>query len=372
VNAIAAGLTDQPASVRPSLGDVGAETPAHAAPVVSFISWSEDDGRALEVAAALGGEARIFYDLRIVRRPLVPIRYLLSATRTIAYLVRRRPGGVIVTNPPIFPGLIGLAYASVTGAALVLDSHPSAFGAAPLASRLIGVHAWLSRRAVTTLVTVEELAGVVRGWGGSADIVHEAPPPWSVRPLSHLEGRPRVLYIGRFSGDEPTQEVIDAARALPEVDVCITGDLRKCPPGARATAPPNVIFTGFLRGEQYRRALEDADIVLVLTRHEQAVNRAAYEGVYAGRPLIVSARTAMIRLFPYAIAVGDDAASIAEGIRGAVDRHAELVAAAPSALALQSERWRRQLAHLHRYVGDGRAREAASPELAAAGVDRSE
>ena len=318
---------------------------------MSFISWSEDDGRALEVAAALGGEARIFYDLGIVRRSLVPVRYALSAGRTIAYLARRRPRGLIVTNPPIFPGLLGAAYARLTGAALILDSHPSAFGAAPLARRLIGVHAWLARRAVTTLVTVEDLAAIVDGWGASADIVHEAPPLWSVRPASGLHGRPRVLYIGRFSGDEPTSEVVDAARTVPEVDVCITGDLRKCPPEVRGTAPPNVTFTGFLRGEEYRRALEEADIVLVLTRHEQAVNRAAYEAVYAGRPLIVSARPAMVRCFPYAIAVGDDAASIAGGIRRAVGRHAELVEAVPSALALQTDRWDRQLGRLRRCLG---------------------
>jgi hypothetical protein len=78
-----------------------------------------------------------------------------------------------------------------------------------------------------------------------------------------------------------------------------------------------------------------------------AVNRGAYEAVYSRRPLIISDLPAMRPLFPYAIAVANDAASIAEGIRSAVQRHAALVEAADRALALQEQRWRDQLACLH-------------------------
>jgi glycosyltransferase involved in cell wall biosynthesis len=300
------------------------------------------------VATALEGEARVFYDLHIVRRSLVPVRYALSTLRTLAYLLTRRPRALIVTNPPIFPGLIGLAYGAATGAPLVLDSHPSAFGNAPLSGKLSSVHAWLARRAVTTLVTVPALVDVVRSWGAQADIVHEAPPDWSVAPASRPAGRPQVLFIGRFAGDEPTAALINAARLVPDVDVCITGDVRKCPGELRDTAPPNVIFTGFLRGPDYPNALEKADVILVLTNHPLAVNRSAYEGVFAGRPLVISALPALTALFPFAIPVSNDAAGIAKGIRTAVERHAELISAAPRARALQDQRWREQLEVLRR------------------------
>ena len=317
---------------------------------VSFIAWSEDSDRAEEIAAALGGEARIFYDLHIVRKPLVPVRYALSAVRMVAYLAWRRPRALIVTNPPIFPGLIGFAYSRVAGAALVLDSHPSAFGVAPLAETMMSVHAWLARRARTTLVTVESLAEVVRTWGGAADIIHEARPRYTVRRAEPLTGRPRVLYIGRFAGDEPTAEVLDAARLTPELDLLVTGDVRKCSPDLIEHAPANAIFTGFLRGDDYRRAMEEADIVLVLTNHPMAVNRGAYEAVYSGRPLIISDLPEMRPLFPHAIAVTNDASGIAEGMQNAVREHAALVEAADHALVVQEQRWRDQLEHLHARV----------------------
>jgi glycosyltransferase involved in cell wall biosynthesis len=328
-----------------SIGSDAARNPLPRPPV-SFIAWSEGDGRTIEIAAALGGEARCFYDLAIVRRPLVPIRYALSAARTIVYLIRRRPAAVIVTNPPIFPALIALAYGRIANAPLLLDSHPSAFSGSSVVHRVTRIHAWVVRRVVSTLVTVDELGDIVREWGGCADIIHEAPPQWSLRPSKPLSGQPRVLYIGRFSGDEPTEEVIAAARLTPDIDIHVTGDVRMCPPELRAYAPPNVTFTGYLRGDVYRRAIEEADIVLVLTRRVEAVTRAAYEAVYGSRPLVLTGSPVHRALFPYCVPVSNDAEGIARGLQDAVARHAELVAAAPRALALQTERWDQQLAVL--------------------------
>jgi len=319
-------------------------------PKVSFIAWAEDSGRAHEIAQALGGEACTFYVLRIVWKPLVPLRYLLNAICTCIYMLSRRPRAIIVTNPPIFPGLIAALYCFAAKAPLLLDSHPSAFGDAPMAKQVTGVHAWLVRRAATTMVTVPELAEAVMAWGGRADIVHEAPPAHQAAPARPLSGRPRILYIGRFAGDEPTAEVVAAARLVSEADLLVTGDVRKCPAPLRKSAPPNVIFTGFLEGHEYNRALEQADTIMVLTRHPLAVNRGAYEAAYFERPLIISDLPAMTPLFPYAISVSNDTAGIAQGIRSAIERHADLVRACPRARALQERRWQQQLDRLRELV----------------------
>jgi glycosyltransferase involved in cell wall biosynthesis len=315
-------------------------------PRVSFIAWAEDSGRAREVAAALGGEACTLYRLRIVWKPLVPLRYLLNAINTCTYLLSRRPRAVIVTNPPIFPGLIALLYCTVTKTPLLLDSHPSAFGDAPAGKQAAGAHAWLARRAATTMVTGPELAKIVTAWGGRADIVHEAPPAYRAALAQPLSGRPRIVYIGRFAGDEPIAEVVAAARLVPEADVLVTGDVRKCPAPLLRSAPANVIFTGFLEGEDYDRALEQADVIMVLTGHPLAVNRGACEAVYFERPLIISDQPGMTPLFPYAISVSNGAAGIARGIQLAIERHPELVSACPRARALQEQRWQQQLGHL--------------------------
>ena len=290
------------------------------------------------------------YKLRIVWKPLVPLRYLLNAISTCIYLLSRRPRAVIVTNPPVFPGLIALPYCIATKAPLLLDSHPSAFGDEAMARWSAGAHARLARRAATTMVTVPELAEIVTAWGGRADIVHEAPPAHRAAPARPLSSRPRILYIGRFASDEPTAEVVEAARVVPEADVLITGDVRKCPAQLRRSAPANVIFTGFLEGHDYDGALEQADVIMVLTRHPLAVNRGAYEAVYFERPLIISDLPAMTPLFPYAISVRNDSADIARGIESTIKHHQELVSACPRARALQEQRWLQQLDRIRELV----------------------
>jgi glycosyltransferase involved in cell wall biosynthesis len=321
-------------------------------PPVAFIAWSSVGGRSSEISAELGGEARCFYSSRLVAKPLVPLRYVVSLARTVAYLVRRRPAAVIATNPPVFPVLAAYAYGRLARVPVLMDSHPLAFGHEPgsLAERLLPISRWLARRVASTLVTGREPAATIEAWGGRADVVHEAAPPWSVAPAGPLGTPPRVLFVGIYAPDEPVDQVIEAARRMPEVRMDITGDLRKRPPGLEEGAPDNVRFVGFLNGEDYRRAVEEADIVLTLTTFPTSVVRSGYEAVYAGRPLVVSDWPELRRVFPHAVHVANDADGIERGLREAVTRHADLVAAAPDARELQQRRWEAQLDTLRRRV----------------------
>jgi glycosyltransferase involved in cell wall biosynthesis len=259
-------------------------------PMVGFVAWGPTSGRGAEIAAALGGQSHCFYPPRLARKALVPLRYALSAVATTAYLARHRPRAVIATNPPVFPGLLAFAYGRLAGVPVLLDSHPSSFGRKGdrLSARLLPVHAWLARRVAATLVTTDDWVRQVARWGGRAEIVHEAPSGLAGSEPRALPARPVVLFAGVFAQDEPFAEVIEAARLLPSVELRVTGDLRRCPPGLRAAAPANVRFLGYLDGADYRQALQQADVVLALTTEPTSVMRAAYEAVYAGRPLVTS------------------------------------------------------------------------------------
>jgi glycosyltransferase involved in cell wall biosynthesis len=304
-------------------------------------------GRSREIAAAIGGESRCYYDLRITRRTLVPVRYVLSALRTLAYLVVRRPRALIVTNPPVFVSLLAYPYALVTGAPLLLDSHPDAFREDGPHARFLPIHAWLARRARATLVTTEELVRQVETWGGTGVVVHEPEPDWVVDSVSPLPVRPRILVLGSLSRDEPVAEVLAAAEELGELDFELTGDIRRCDAKIVESAPANVRFLGYLDRREYVEALERASVAVVLTTWlDWAVPRSAYDAVYARRPLVVTASPVLADFFPYAVAVDNDQASIATGIRTAVAQHAELVAATSAALTLQTGRWRGQLERL--------------------------
>jgi glycosyltransferase involved in cell wall biosynthesis len=323
-------------------------------PDVSFIAWSPVAGRSQEIARALGGEARCFYGRGRFGKLSVLGRYARSARDTMRYLRTRRPRAVIVTNPPLIPGLLAWMYARRNGARVALDSHPGGFGLqGDRVSRLLQpLHVWLARRATATLVTDERLAGRVEAWGGRAEIVHEAPVDWGPddgRPDA-VHPRPRVLFVCVFQRDEPVSDVIEAARRAPELDLHVTGDLGKCPASVRESASANVRFTGFLSGADYERAVRDADVVLALTTEPSSVVRAGYEAVYAQRPLVVSNWPASRDVFPHAVHVDNEPPAIVAGLRHAIRERERLVALAPQALELQRSRWDRQLEALRQHL----------------------
>ena len=315
---------------------------------VTFIGWTARPARAHEIARALGGEALCIYDTRLARGPLIPLRYALSAVRMLTFLVARRPASIIVTNPPIIPGMLAAIYGRVTGSVVVLDSHPGGFGAQGdrMSARMQSLHRWTVRRVSATMVTTPSWCDVVERWGGRALVVHEAPPEWQARPAAAPNGRLRVLFGGIFAPDEPYEAMIDAAKLVPHLDIALTGDARKCPDEVRERAGANVRFLGYLDAEAYQRAVEEADVVVSLTTEPTSVMRVAYEAVYANRPLVVSAWPALADAFPYAVQVQNTPPSIAAGLVEAEARHEDLRHRASEARSVQLERWTGQLRDL--------------------------
>jgi glycosyltransferase involved in cell wall biosynthesis len=310
-----------------------------------FVSWAFVQGRSGDIASSLGGRASPLYLERISDRRYVLLRYALTSVLTVGVLLRHRPRSVIVTNPPIIPGLICAAYGRLAGAPVVLDSHTGSFGLKgdTRSKRLLPVHAWLARRVAAVLVTTDELGDVVSGWGGRPLVVHEAPPAWSVAPPGPLPERPKVLFVGVFANDEPVGEVIEAARLLPECDVLVTGKLTKAPAGLVESAPPNVRFVGFLPADGYRDLVEQADVMISLTTEPVSVMRAAYEAVYARRPLVISGWPVLEKLFPHAVPVTNDRDGIAAGVRTVISDHDRYLRATDVALDEQRRRWDEQI-----------------------------
>lgn len=320
-------------------------------PDIAFIAWTREDSRARSLAKAFDGELCALFDLRIQGR-LVPLRYLLSAVRTCAYLLRRRPRAVVVQSPPIPAVALVWAWARLARVPVVVDTHPASFETTGIDRAMRPVLAWLVPRTAACLVTTPGLGAQVKQWGGRWLVLHEPPNDWSDR----LQARPcspqrRLLFICTFAPDEPLMPVLEAARSLPDIEFRITGEHFKIPAQARRSAPANVRWVGYLRGADFVAALEDADVVMSLSSRTDSVQRSAHEAVDALRPLVLSDAPHMHELFPYAVHVGNDVGSLTAGIADAFARCAELSAAAEAAREAQWRRWDTQSAELRRIAG---------------------
>lgn len=320
--------------------------------------------RSAEVASACGGHARCIYLPALAARPLVPLRYAISAVLTVAHLARCRPAAVIVTNPPLVAAFVVRLCARACGSAFLLDTHPAGFGAQGdgVSARLQPAHRWLARRATCSLVTCDTWVRHLATWGAKAMVLHEAPPRWSLPagteasdPPGGRRSRPTVVFAGSFGGDEPMDVVLDAARRCPDVDLVVTGDVRRGDRRLLTSAPANVTFTGFLDQPRYVRALVEADVVVVLSREPTSVMRAAYEAVWACRPLVVTDTPTTRELFPTAVHVANSATGLSDGVHLALARRPELLRAAPEALRRQEDRVARQMAELRDVITSGRA-----------------
>lgn len=327
---------------------------------VLFLAWSRNGGRSADIAGALGGDAVCVFPERLGSRRLFPLRYLVSAAITVGELAKRRPRSVIATNPPVFPGLIARAYCAVTRARLVLDSHPTSFGAKDhvTSQRLLAVHRWLARGAAAVMVTTRDWVDVLSSWGARGVVVHEAPPAWASQvPTLVGDSRGRVLFVGVFGGDEPVECVVRAAALRPQLTFWITGDLRRCPPALRQVAPENVTFVGYLRGEEYRRAVAAADVLVALTTEPTSIVRAGYEAVYARRPLVISDWPQGRAVFAHAVPTKNEPASLAEALDVATQPGRRARARLDAARAEQLQRWNQQEEQLRDALGIRRAGE---------------
>lgn len=321
---------------------------------VVYLAWSTNTGRVLELGALLGARPLLMYPRWLRGRGLTPLRYLLCSLWTLGRLGLTRPDVVIVINPPVLAGCCAALYGRLSGARVLLDSHPGGFGAQGdrLSAVLQPLHRWAVRGAAATLVTGEHWAERVRHWGGRPLVVHEPAAAWTAAAtvataLPSASAPARVVFLGTYGRDEPVAELVSAARSLPGVTVRVTGDPAAAPAGLLENAPENIHPLGYLQAREYREELLAADLVIVLTTEPTSVMRAAYEAVYALRPLVVSDWPSLEEVFPYAVHVTNTPEGIAAGIRTALTELERLRSDAVRARALQTSRWQSQLAALH-------------------------
>lgn len=279
-----------------------------------FVAWIGHSRRSQLIAEKFRLELHLVQVLKR-RRLLIPLRYILQTVVTIALLIREKPKLVFVQNPPIFAVLIVYLYAKLAGAKYVIDSHTGAL-LHPMWQWSLPLHGFLSRQAITTIVTNEHLASMIKSWGGQTTIIADIPttfPPGKPFPTN---GRFNVAVINTFSPDEPLNEILDAANSLPDVQFYITGDLVRAKKTYLKNQADNVKFTGFLPDEEYLGLLRAAQAIMVLTTDDHTMQRGACEAVWLGKPIITS-DWPLLKSYFYkgTIHVDNSSQGIQEGIR---------------------------------------------------------
>jgi glycosyltransferase involved in cell wall biosynthesis len=290
-----------------------------------FIAWGPPShaNRTRVFAENLGIDVLHVFSTRRRGALAAPIKYPYQAIATVVYLIRRRPDVVLVQNPPSFAAVLIAVYSVFTGARFVVDAHTDAFVRAAW-TRPRRLYRWVARRAVATIVTNEHLADRVRAWGADACVIRDIPTRFDPSPYE-LGPEFNVAVVSTFAGDEPIDEVIAAARSLPDVRFHVTGDTNRENASIPTSLPDNVELTGFLPLDQYYGLLSNSDAVMSLTTRNHTMQRGACEALWLGKPIVTSDWPLLRDYFRKgSVHVDNTEAGVREGIdriRGDVDRY---------------------------------------------------
>jgi len=320
-----------------------------------WIAWAPYAPRSQRLAAALGAEMHCIHFLAFQRPWVAPWKYPIQALVTWRLLWRRQARVVLVQNPPIFAVLLVALYARLVHGRFVIDAHTGALvGYKWRWSR--GLHRWLSRHALVTLVTNEALRDLlVKGRAArEARIRVLADPPVEWRDsCSQLPapGARQVVVIATYGPDEPIAAILAAAHRLPEVTFAITGDMRRLSAALRAICPPNVRLTGWMNDADYRALICRANVVVALTTRDHTLLSGAWEALYTGQPLVTSDWPVLRMAFPQgAIFTRATPEAIERSIRLALAREDQLRSDMQALAAQKRQEWEATFVELRRLV----------------------
>jgi len=256
------------------------------------------------------------------------LRYPVAIWKTLTCLVTEKPHVIFAQNPSIILTCLVVFYANLLSKKVVIDAHNA--GLFPAEGKYRSLN-WLAsklfRWTTITIVTNDELVKYIEKLKGKAtaipDPIPDIEPPPQVKPL---QGTFNVLFICSWAEDEPFLEVLRAAAIL-DKDTCIyiTGNSKGKEKQLDIPLPDNVVLTGHIADQEFNSLLFSCDTVMVLTTRENCLLCGAYEGVSAGKPLLLSNTSALRNHFSRgALYVENSADLIAVAIESASMRRSEL------------------------------------------------
>jgi glycosyltransferase involved in cell wall biosynthesis len=274
-----------------------------------------------------------------------PLRYLLQGWQTLRILAARKAKVVLVQSPPSFSVWFVALYCWLTGGQYIVDAHSDAFQRQRW-MRPEFVYRWLARHAMVTIVTDEYFRTIVNRWGGEILVLRD---PVTVHHPGEfpINGRPTVTFVNTFNGDEPLEEVLQAAAGLPHVDFYITGKAK--PEYARLTqsAPANVRFTGYLPADQYYGLLQASHIVMSLTTRDHTLQCGACEALSLSRPIITSDWPLLREYFSHGtVHVDNSGLGIQRGVERLLSDHPRYEEEISRLRRQRRQEWEAQISHL--------------------------
>lgn len=221
------------------------------------------------------------------------VRYIMASISTISFVLRKKPKVVFVQNPSMILTVLLCWARKIFGYKIVVDRHSNfmfgrenkfLYGFFKLCSE------YTIKNADLTIVTNKELKEkFIDRVGGKGAVLPDMIPDMNSYTFKRKKvSKKTVFFITSFSNDEPISEFFEAIDSLPEdYFFYVSGNYLK---SKNIWSPKgrNYLLTGFIEDSTFKSILNSVDAVMVFTKNEMTLTCGAYEGLSAGKPLILS------------------------------------------------------------------------------------
>jgi hypothetical protein len=312
------------------------ETILRATPLPSrplLIAWAPFSPTLVEVGSTIGGRV-VFLNVLFGKKFAAPLRYVFLALRTLSLIGKERPRVVLAQNPPIFLPLLLVMAKRVAKFRLIVDHHAvwsMKTLRQPFLSQGIAVlEELVSRRADANMSPNNNWTRELRARGATDAFTYHDFIPQATTTKGQSQTSQwasfqlpahRFLVIAAHGGhpQELLEEEIEAIGGLEGYLLVITGKREKLGYRiAKANAPSNVIYPGYLDDAHYEALKRNADVALSLSTELNTVPHAIHEYLAVGIPTIVLKDPLLRSLFDGAIVEITDARP--ETVRRALTR----------------------------------------------------
>jgi hypothetical protein len=324
-------------------------------PAVVF--WGPDSVGTERYAHHLNATCYLIHYLSWKRPWIAPIKYPPMWIKTWWVLLKQRPSSVLVINTPVFAPICVYFYCLFARIPFAMKVHGHT-----LEGRKWGwsrpLQQFLAKKAVVNLIDTAEYKQIFESWG--ARVLFLENPPLIVPPVDSgfvaCHGKFRVTVVSTFAGDEPLDLVVEAARSLQDVCFFILGDTKLAKKELMDSAPQNVVFTGYLVGNDYWAQLHSSQAILTLTTNPHSLVSGGTEGLHIHKPLILSRQPALLDYFTKGtVFIDHEIGSIVDGVQQVLEHQSVLSKESAELSAEKSAEWKSVFQEFINIMGEAHA-----------------
>lgn len=291
------------------------------------VVWAPHEQRTAHFARLLKAKLHNIHYFEFQRPLYAPFKYPLQWLKTWQVLFSERPRLVYITNPPIVATACVYIYCKLMGARYIMDTHPPSLYSARW-TWAIPIVRWFARRALANITDQERFKRQFESWGAKS-IVLQSPP--KAQPNADLQASMDPSYfdvavVNTFAVDEPIDIILEAGRRMPDVRFFITGNTAKGDQSLINSAPPNCVFTGYLRGDDYWQLLMNSRAVMTLTTFPHSLVQGGHDAMMVRKPGLMSRQPALTEYYRKgAVFIENTAEGIVSGVNEIREREQQLI-----------------------------------------------